>query len=180
MLNAIVSVYNKNRADYLGHILQEKGFNIFASHGTFEYFRDKGIEACPVESITDNPFGFENYVSSLGFKSLMGVLDDGNMPIDLLRKSINLVVYNFVPTWEIIRTRKEFNIHNVDLGGPTMVRAAAINYKNVLPIIRPEQYELIETFEQLDEEKRWGLARTALEYCSSYDNKLVEFMQYLK
>lgn len=179
MLNAIVSLYDKEKIGYLGQVLQKQGFNIYATKGTLRSLAKVGIKAFPIEDITKNPSGYQNYVSSLSFNTLMGVLDDGKMPYNPWLISINVVVYNFVPTWEIISSERQFNIENVDLGGPTMIRAAAINYKNVIPLVYPSQYELLEKYEMIDNKTRLLLAKTALEYCSIYDKKLSEYLQFI-
>ena len=86
------------------------------------------------------------------------------------------MVYNFVPTWEIIKSLSDFNILHVDLGGPTIVKAAAINYKRVLPVVSPQQYEQLTDIPHTKMSKRINFARTALEYCSEYDRRLSDFL----
>ena len=181
MRNAIISVYEKTRLDYLGEVLSRLDFNIYATTGTLGYLRDKKIRAFPVEEIAGNPAGFEDFITSLGFNTLIGALADekpdfGNATIE----KIDVVVYNFVRTWEVIKTLDDFNIGNVDLGGPTMIRAAAINYKHTLPIVSPSQYDALVDFPHITLEKRLELARTAFEYCSWYDNELSKLLMFRK
>ena len=181
MPNAIVSVFDKTNLNYLGKILSNLGFNIYATAGTLNYFIEHKIEAFPVETIAKNPAGFGSLISSLSFNTLIGTLANnksqlGDMPIEL----IDLVVYNFVPTWSEIKALDDFNVQHVDLGGPTMIKAAAINYKHALPIISPCQYALVPNFYKLSMKTRLELATKALAYCSWYDNKLSEFLMRIQ
>lgn len=173
MPNAIISVYDKTNLCYLGRVLRDYGFVIYATQGTRDYLLSHGISAQPVEEIAGNPPGFENFVSSLSFKTMIGTLsDDPNMLEACYICPIDLVVYNFVHTWDIITDLEDFNIRHVDLGGPTIVKAAAINFKHVLPIVSPDQYCLLEQYPNIPMDTRISLAKYALEYCADYDRKL--------
>jgi len=67
----------------------------------------------------------------------------------------------------------DFNIRYVDLGGPTMVKAAAINYKYTLPITSPCQYSLLAKYPDLTIDERLELAKSAFDYCAWYDKKII-------
>jgi len=177
MPNAIISVYDKTKLDYLGESLNHLGFNIYATTGTLKYLHDQKIRAFPVENIASNPTGFDSFITSLSFNTLIGTLVNEKTSVDSVKiEKIDVVVYNFVRTWEVIKTLDDFNISHVDLGGPTMIRAAAINFKYTLPIVSPSQYDIVEDFPHIEDKKRLELAREVFEYCAWYDNKLSEFL----
>ena len=177
MPSAIVSVYDKTNLEYVGRVLDSKGFEIFATPGTFRYLKDKQIRLFPIEDYCMNPPGFDEFFSSLSFNTLVGVLSSNNrMVADYLVKSIDVVVYNFVPVWDIVHDLRGFNISNVDLGGPTIVRAAAINFLNTLPLVSPAQYPILENYDSIDYETRAKLAGNAFDYCSWYDRRLSQFI----
>lgn len=180
MPNAIVSLYDKTSLDYLGVLLDKLGFTVFSTQGTRRALKDLGHDSFPVEMISGNPDGFDNFVSSFGFKTMIATLDEdrthlvscGMCPIDL-------VVYNFVPSWEFISSLDQFNIRNVDFGGPAMIKAAALNFKNVIPIVSPLQYSLLEHYYDIDLQTRCNLAQEALKACSDYDRRLSELLHTL-
>lgn len=178
MPNAIISVYDKTNLKYLGEILEKQGFRIFATAGTLKVLNDNGIKAYHVKEISSNPIGFENFLSSLSFNTMIGTLTENVEQFngfDIAK--IDLVVFNFVPTWSEINGITDFNIQNVDLGGPTMIKAAAINFKHVIPVVSPEQYRLLNDIKSITLGERKELAVTALEYCSWYDQKLASYLR---
>ena len=180
MPNAIVSVYDKTDLEFVGKILKSSGFNIFATSGTLQYLEAKQVQARPIEEYCLNPEGFSDFFSSLSFNTLVGVLSGENRQVaGFLIKKIDVVIYNFVPSWEKVNEINDFNIKNVDLGGPTIVRAAAINYLNTIPIISPSQYPLLENLADMDVITRKKIAGEALEYCSWYDHKLSNLLKTL-
>ena len=173
MPNAIVSVYDKTDLELVGKTLKSFGFNIFATSGTLKYLETKQIQARPIEEYCLNPDGFSDYFSSLSFNTLVGVLSGENRQFaNSVIKKIDVVIYNFVPSWEIIKKSQDFNIKNVDLGGPAIVRAAAINYLKTIPVVSPSQYPLLEKLFDMDTTTRKRLAQEAFDYCSWYDHKL--------
>lgn len=181
MPNAIVSVYDKTDLELVGKTLKSFGFNIFATSGTLQYLEANQIQARSVEEYCLNPEGFSDLFSSLSFNTLVGVLSGENKQLaNSLIKKIDVVIYNFVPSWEIINELQDFNIKNVDLGGPTIVRAAAINYLKTIPIVSPSQYPILERLLDIDDTMRKKLASKAFEYCSWYDYQLSILLQSLK
>lgn len=174
---AIISVYDKTGLDYVGKLLVAQNFEIYATEGTLNYLNMHGIKAEPVKKLMNNPVGFEDMFSSVSFTTVVGALSENDDQIIMCgSKRINLIIYNFVPTWEVIHGLNDFNIHNVDFGGPTMVRAAAINYKNVVIIINPSQYQLLSSFDSLSQKDKRELAKQAFEYTSSYDKELANYI----
>ena len=180
MPNAIVSVYDKTDLEFVGRTLESYGFKIFATPGTLQFFEAKHIQVHPVEKYCMNPEGFTNYFSSLSFNTLVGVLSGETRKLNNFQiEKIDVVIYNFVPSWKIVTELKDFNIRNVDLGGPAIVRAAAINYLKTIPIISPAQYSLLEKLFDIDIAMRKKLARDAFDYCSWYDQQISHLLQSL-
>ena len=177
MPSAIVSVYDKTNLERIGYVLNSKGYDIYATPGTYRYLQEHHIPANEIEEYCKNPPGYNCFFSSLSFNSLVGVLSADNvMVFDSVVKKIDIVVYNFVPTWDIISNVNDFNIANVDLGGPAIVRAAAINYLHTLPIVSPSQYPIIEQDGAISDVTRLKLAKDAFDYCSWYDQQSSRFL----
>lgn len=180
MPNAIVSVYDKTGLDYLGSLLKQHKFTVFSTPGTRRALKSLGYDSQPVELITGNPDGYNDLVSSFGFKTMVAALEgnrnrlirDGIYPIDL-------VVYNFVPSWKFVSSLDQFNIKNVDFGGPAIIKAAALNFRNVIPLVLPLQYSLLEDYPDIDFQTRCDLAQVALRSCYEYDKRLVELLHTL-
>lgn len=178
MPNAIISVYDKTNLKYLGEILEKQNFRIYATAGTLKVLKENGIKAFHVEEISSNPIGFDKFFSSLSFNTMIGTLaEDVEQFSGFNITKIDLVVFNFVPTWSEINGINDFNIQNVDLGGPTMIKSAAINFKHVIPVVNPDQYGLLKDIKNITLRERIKFAATALEYCSCYDRKLALYLR---
>ena len=165
---ALVSVYDKNGLEKLCMALQNHGVEIYATGGTGEYLKKHGIEFKSSEEYTGFVELLNGKVKTLNTKlhaAILGSIEDlkkhGIKPIDM-------VVCNFYPL--------DFGIEGMDIGGPAMTRAAAKNWRRVIVVSSPSQYdEVIEYLKKgFDEKERKKLAVEAIQRTAYYDAMLVE------
>ena len=95
-------------------------------------------------------------------------------------KNIDIVVCNFVRFEKVIRKLTDFNIKNIDVGGPLMVRAAATNFKHVLVIIDPNDYGKVAKAileNKITDKFRQQLAAKAFKYTYFYDYQIAKYLE---
>ena len=145
---ALISVSNKNNLDFLIKNLVRHKIQIISSGGTYKEIKKLGFKCLEVSNYTGFPEVLDGRVKTLHPKIYSGILSNRKKKSHLedLKKNnfkeIDLVVVNFYP---FEKTIKKFNyqkkiIENIDIGGPTMARAAAKNYNDVTVITKVEQY----------------------------------------
>lgn len=175
---ALLSVSDKVGIADLGSALSALDYKIISTGGTAKVLKEAGIEIIPIEEITGNPESFDGRMKTISFQIESGILFDRSNPShvkqaeDLGIKSIDIVVCNLYPF------EKEPSVENIDVGGPTMVRAAAKNYQNVLVIVDPKDYsEMSESLKagNVPDEKRRSLAAKAFAHLSFYDSQIAHY-----
>ena len=138
---AIVSVFDKTNLDVLGGFLKKNNYNILSTGGPAKYLRDLNIDVTEVSDYTGMPEILNGRVKTLHPKLYGGILnistnDDHQKEIKQHNiTNIDLVVVNLYP-FELNHT-----IENIDIGGVTLIRAAAKNYKDVCVLTEPSQYK---------------------------------------
>lgn len=145
---ALISVSDKTGIAEFAQAVAEAGYTIISTGGTFKYLRShiSSGKLIPIEEITGNPESFDGRMKTISFEIESGILFDRQNPRhvrqakELNIKPINLVVCNLYPFEE------NPSIENIDVGGPTMVRAAAKNYKNCLVVVDPEDYQKVSAY----------------------------------
>tara|TARA_B100001093_G_scaffold175555_1_gene168292 strand:- start:1588 stop:3123 length:1536 start_codon:yes stop_codon:yes gene_type:complete len=179
---ALISVSDKSNLKPLLKVLTKNKVKIISSGGTFKEIKKLKFKCIEVSDFTNFPEILEGRVKTLHPKIHAGILNKRNMKShfkDLKKnnyESIDLVIVNFYPFEKTLKNTKNHNkiIENIDVGGPTMVRAAAKNYKDVTVITSPNQYE--ELIDQLIKNKctttlkfREKLSRVAFTETAYYD-----------
>lgn len=194
--NALISVTNKtNLSNLVGNLLfpytprHTSLFNIYSTDGTFNYLKDNFNESKSIHSIsdiTDFPEILNGRVKTLHPKILGGILCDKeneshleDMKTHDITK-LDLIVANLYPFKETIKRNKSHAeiIENIDIGGVTMIRAAAKNYKDTCVLTDPSQYdEYIRRFKknEITLEYKRELAGFAFRHISDYDNVISEY-----
>jgi phosphoribosylaminoimidazolecarboxamide formyltransferase/IMP cyclohydrolase len=177
MPTALLSVYDKTGLEHLARGLSALGWTLVASGNTSRALTELGVEHRSVESVTGSPEMLGGRVKTLHPKIHGGILADRSKPEHLADleangiEPIDLVVCNLYPF------RSEPSIEMIDVGGPTMVRAAAKNHAHVGVVVDPADYGPI-----LDELRREGrilpatrrrLARGAFAHTAAYDAAIV-------
>ena len=150
---ALISVSNKNNLNPLLKNLSKHKIKIISSGGTFQKIKKLGYKCIEVSEYTGSKEILNGRVKTLHPKIHAGILSirGNNSHTKDLKKNnfeeIDLVVVNFYPFEKTIEETNKHKkiIENIDIGGPTMVRAAAKNYNDITVITNPEQYnDLIE------------------------------------
>ncbi len=184
---ALISVSDKTGVAGFARRLQHGGAEILSTGGTAALLREQGIPVVEVSEFTGSPEAMAGRVKTLHPKVHGGILgrrgiDDAEMkqhgfePIDLV--AVNL--YPFAET--VARPGSTFDdaIENIDIGGPTMIRAAAKNHVSVAVVVDPDDYDTVcdelERAEEISLDTRLHLARKAFEYTARYDDAIADYL----
>ncbi len=156
--NALISVSNKENLVSLLKTLKKFNINIISSGGTYASIKKLGYQCTELSKYTGFKEMLDGRVKTLHPKIHAGILHDRQNKKHKSEMSkqnfpaIDLIVVNFYPFQKIVLSSKNPNqiVENIDIGGPTMVRAAAKNFKNVTIVTNKDDYEsLIEELENL-------------------------------
>ena len=147
--NALISVSDKNGLSAILKILKKYKINLISSGGTFKYIKKKGYKVNEVSEFTNFSEMLDGRVKTLHPKIHAGILFDRQKKkhteemAKLNFEPIDLVIVNFYPFSETLKKTSDAKkiIENIDIGGPTLVRAAAKNFKNVTIIPESKNYE---------------------------------------
>lgn len=187
---AILSVYDKEGIVEFAQGLQSLGVEILSTGGTYKLLKEKGIKIKEVSEHTGFPEMLDGRVKTLHPKIHGGILgrrDDpkhleqmkgqGIEPIDLV--AVNL--YPFKATISKPNVTLEEAIENIDIGGPTMLRSAAKNYRDVAVVIDPRDYgavldEMKRSGGEISESKRYDLAKKVFFTTSDYDRTIFSYL----
>lgn len=188
---ALVSVSDKSGIEKFVKELKNFGYDVVSTGGTARALRKAKLRILTVEDVTGSPHMFDGRVKSLHPKIHGGILADRTNPEHVrdMKKHrihpIDIVVCNLYPFEKVLRKESfthEEAIENIDIGGPTMVRASAKNYKNVAIVVNPSDYKLI-----LDELKRNNgeisysvredLSRKAFQHTARYDSLIYAYLR---
>lgn len=187
MKNAILSVSDKTNIEDFASKLIENDYKVFSTGGTKKALENAGIEVYSVSELTNFPEIMDGRVKTLHPGVHGGILANRSIPEHLtaLKEQdidlIDLVVVNLYPFKETVKKKdvtEDEAIENIDIGGPTMLRAAAKNFKFVTTVVDPSDYnEVIERIasDKLDEDYRKSLMVKVFKHTNDYDNAIVEF-----
>ena len=145
---ALISVSDKRNLKILLNVLKKNKVKIISSAGTFKEIKKLKFDCIEVSKFTNSPEILEGRVKTLHPKIHAGILNKRSNKLHLKDlkhnrfENIDLVVVNFYPFENTLSKTNNHSkiIENIDIGGPTMVRSAAKNYKDVTVITSPEQY----------------------------------------
>lgn len=187
---ALISVYDKRNLLRLAKGLIKFGYNIVSSGGTSEALKKAGIKATEVSRLTKYPHMLGGRVKTLHPIIHGGILANRSLD-DHLRdmskfkiKPIDIVVCNLYPFEDTIAKADctyEQAIEKIDIGGPTMVRAAAKNHKDVAVVVDPEDYsKILDELKlhkgQITPEMRKQLAVKAFRHTQHYDTAICGYL----
>ena len=185
---ALLSVHDKTGIVELGRKLSALGYGLLSTGGTARELAESGLDVIQVGDFTGDPEILEGRVKTLHPKIHAGILNRRSSEIhklDMERRGyagIGVVVVNFYPFERVASDpSSSFDevIENIDIGGPTMVRAAAKNFQDVVVLVSPSDYGEVETALDGNDDglrRRQGLARKAFEYVSEYDSAITSYM----
>ena len=186
----LISVYDKTHLLEIANALAQRGVEILSTGGTARHLRDAGIDILDVSDYTGFPEMLDGRVKTLHPKIHGGLLADrdnaehnaqaeahGITPIDM-------VICNLYP-FEATIAKPDVTlpeaIENIDIGGPTMIRAAAKNYRHVAVLTESSQYpQIIADLDASDgclsEERRFELAKKAFTHTAHYDTAIAAYL----
>jgi len=180
MKNAVVSVSDKSNLYIIGDFLVNNQWRIISSGGTYrallELYPNYG-NICSVSSLTGFPEILGGRVKTLHPKIHGGILASSKVPAHINELNdknilkISMVVVNLYPFQEAIRENSDVDnaVENIDIGGHTLIRAAAKNFTDVLVITNPNDYYSITENYMDTEEYRRVYASKAWEHITEYD-----------
>ncbi|MFB0515457.1 MAG: bifunctional phosphoribosylaminoimidazolecarboxamide formyltransferase/IMP cyclohydrolase [Candidatus Neomarinimicrobiota bacterium] len=188
MKRAFISVWDKSGLEELARYLHTHGFSIVATEGTAREIEAWGIPATAVEEITGQPAMMDGRIKTADMRIFGPILADKDKPEHLRdlerleQEPIDLVVVNLYPFPEMLHQglSREEMLEYIDVGGPSLLRAAAKNSRHVLVLCRPEQYP---RFQQLYDEYgddiplayRQALAAEVFHHTATYDHLIGEY-----
>ena len=191
MKRALISVSNKDGVVEFSRGLVDLGYEIISTGGTYQTIKDAGIPVRKVSDITGFPEILDGRVKTLHPKIHGGILAC-RTPEHLAQLEANqiapidIVVVNLYPFRETVAkpgVTLEEAIENIDIGGPTMVRAAAKNHQYVVVIVNPARYntvlEELRTTGTVSQETRFKLACEAFTHTAAYDSMISAYLSSL-
>lgn len=185
---ALISVSDKTGLVEFAKKLTVLGYTIISTGGTASTLKEANVPVVKVSEVTGFPEILEGRVKTLHPFIHAGILaKDEKAHLDQLAQlkiePIDLVVVNLYPFRETIakpQVTLEDAIENIDIGGPSMLRAAAKNYERVAVVVNPQRYEEITTQLQeqgeLDLATRQALALEAFTHTASYDMAISQYL----
>ena len=149
--SALISVFSKDGLDDLVNQLNKNGVEIYSTGGTQSYIENLGINVNPVEELTEYPSILGGRVKTLHPKVFGGILSRREEEGDIAQleeysiPNIDLVVVDLYPFEDTVSSGAEHQdiIEKIDIGGISLIRAAAKNYKDVLVVSEKGQYESV-------------------------------------
>ena len=183
--SALISVYYKDGLEEIIRLSDSLGITIYSTGGTQEFIEKLGVKCIPVESLTSYPSILGGRVKTLHPKVFGGIL--GKRNDDLHKKEmqehdipeIDLVIVDLYPFEETVAATADEKqiIEKIDIGGPSMIRAAAKNYADVVVIAAKKDYPILEDLlkqqqGETTEAQRKTFAIKAFDVCTHYDNAI--------
>jgi len=184
---ALLSVSDKSGIVEFARRLSEKGVDLLSTGGTAKLLAENGIPVTEVSDYTGHPEIMDGRVKTLHPKIHGGILarrgTDEAVMADNNISAIDMVVVNLYPFANAVSDENcslENAIENIDIGGPTMVRAAAKNHKDVTIVVNASDYdrvlaELDSNNNSLTYKTRFDLAIAAYEHTASYDGMIANY-----
>lgn len=183
---ALFSVWDKTNIAQFAKALIERGVKIVATSGTVRYLQSQRIEVEEISEITGFSEMFQESIKSIHPKIfaaiLMNLSDENHVHVlkDLGVEPFDLVVVNLRPFQLNDSLDEEQILRNIDIGGVALLRAAAKNYKNVVPVCDPKDYgtiiESIDKCGDVELQKRRFLCAKAFLFCHKYDENVFKFL----
>ncbi len=187
---ALISVSDKSGAVELARVLHAGGIGILSTGGTARLLREAGVPVVEIGDYTGFPEMLDGRVKTLHPKVHAGILARRDLPAHMQAMTgadiptIDLVIVNLYPFVQTISgagCTLEEAIENIDIGGPTMVRAAAKNWQHVVIVTDPDDYPALIAEMQtangaISVETRYRLARKAFSHTAAYDGAISDYL----
>ena len=183
--SALISVFYKNGLENIINHLHKLGVTIYSTGGTQNFIEKLGIKCVPVESLTSYPSILGGRVKTLHPSVFGGILGKRNDEVHVAEMKeynipeIDLVIVDLYPFEETVKstTDESLIIEKIDIGGPSMIRAAAKNHRDVVVVAAKNDYGLLEEILENQNgettlEQRRMFAIKAFDVCTAYDNAI--------
>ena len=186
---ALISVSDKTDIVKLAKSLRESGYKIIATGNTAKHLTSSGIEVREISDITGFPEIFDGRVKTIHPKIFGGILMRRENPNDLKEAGENKIfpidvvcvnLYPFIKTAQKPNATLKEIIEQIDIGGPSLIRASAKNYNNVSVLTNPEQYDnFISEFSggKISDDTRKKLAVEAFSHTANYDSYISNYLE---
>ncbi|EOU2005189.1 bifunctional phosphoribosylaminoimidazolecarboxamide formyltransferase/IMP cyclohydrolase [Clostridium perfringens] len=185
---ALISVFDKDGVLELAKFLRDRDVEIISSGGTYKYLKENNIEVKEISEITDFPEMLDGRVKTLHplvHAGILAIRDNKEHMKTLEEREINTIDYvvvNLYPFFEKVRENLSFEekVEFIDIGGPTMLRAAAKNFKDVVVLSDKKDYEKV--MNEIKENNcvsfklRKTLAGKVFNLMSAYDAAISNFL----
>ena len=188
---ALISVSDKENLTYLVKGLEKFGVEIISTGGTEAHLNKAGVKTTSITSFTDFPEILGGRVKTLHpkvFGAILAKRDDPEHKKQVAQqnlKPIDIVVVNLYPFAETVRKENvtsEEIIEQIDIGGPSLLRASAKNHQWVAVVVNPDSYEMI--IQEMEKNEgalslstRLNLAREAFKHTASYDGIISNYFE---
>lgn len=187
--SALISCYDKSNLENLASALIKSNVAIFASGGTFEYLQNKGI---PSTSIVDK-YGITPVLDGR-VKTLHPLIFSGLLADRSKKEHINYIKNNKIQLFDILISNlypfitattdnclyEEAAIELIDIGGVSLIRAAAKNFRHILVVTQPDDYSVVKKHllsKSIDEKFRRILALKAFKHTYTYDKAIFKWLE---
>ena len=200
--SALISVYYKDGLAPIVHALHQNAAKIYSTGGTYEYITGLNIPCCQVEELTGFPSILGGRVKTLHpliFGGILGRRDKAQDREEMATfhiPEIDMVMVDLYPFSETVEAEMKKSresgtllneqaiIEKIDIGGPSMIRAAAKNHEDVLVVASKKEYALVENLLKEQQahsslEQRRILAIKAFDVCSDYDNAISGYFNHI-
>lgn len=187
---ALISVSDKTGVVEFAKELTALGYEILSTGGTAKTLRENGVEVTGVSEITGFPECLDGRVKTLHPMIHAGILAIRSNPEHMRQlnelgvKPIDLVAINLYPFRETVMrngVEREEVIENIDIGGPTMIRAAAKNWQDVAVVVNPGDYrgviEEIRADGAVSQETKLRLAYQVFAHTAQYDALIASYLR---
>lgn len=187
--SALVSVYHKDNLEPILRLLEQHDVKIYSTGGTQSFIEEQGIEVTAVETLTGYPSILGGRVKTLHPKVFGGILsrreneEDINQMQEYDIPELDMVIVDLYPFEETVASgaSEQDIIEKIDIGGISLIRAAAKNFKDVLIVSSMNQYKTVETLLREKEgvtalEDRKYFAAEAFNISSHYDTAIFNYL----
>jgi phosphoribosylaminoimidazolecarboxamide formyltransferase/IMP cyclohydrolase len=186
--SALISVFYKDGLENIISLLDKAGVTIYSTGGTQTFIEGLGVKCIPVESLTTYPSILGGRVKTLHpsvFGGILGKRNDETHLAEMKEYNIpemDLVIVDLYPFEETVKstTDETLIIEKIDIGGPSMIRAAAKNHRDVVVVAAKKDYTLLEDILKTQNaettlEQRRTFAIKAFDVCTAYDNAISSY-----
>jgi phosphoribosylaminoimidazolecarboxamide formyltransferase/IMP cyclohydrolase len=190
--SALISVFYKDGLEKIVSQLQNNGVTIYSTGGTQDFIEKLGVTCVPVESLTSYPSILGGRVKTLHpsvFGGILGKRNDETHVAEMKQYQIpemDLVIVDLYPFEETVKNTTDENliIEKIDIGGPSMIRAAAKNHRDVVVVAAKKDYQLLVDIlasqnGETSLEQRRMFAIKAFDVCTAYDTAISSYFNEL-